>query len=65
VARRNVSALSLITHSFEVIKNNKAQHLAVPQYEGLSSKDILRFIQEHMVMEKYLPETREITKLPK
>ena len=42
-----------------------AKHLSVPQYEGLGIADILTWCGDHPKVLDYLPDEREIRKIPK
>ena len=37
----------------------------IPQYEGLSLDDIMKYLKHHQDVFRYLPDTKEIPKLPK
>ena len=47
------------------LKNENAKHLPVPQYEGLGTADILDWCGDHPIVLEYLPDEREIRKIPK
>ena len=55
----------LISGEKKHIKADNIKHLAVPQYESLSVKQIKKFIAEHPEGLLYLPEEQEWEKLPK
>ena len=39
--------------------------ISIPQYEGLAIKDIANFVRPHGEVALYLPDNKEIPKLPK
>ena len=47
------------------IKGDAVQWIAIPQYESLTIDKIAAFVAPHGVVADYLPETKEISKLPK
>ena len=61
----SVSFTHAIDKSLLDVKNENAKHLPVPQYEGLTTADIYIFCGDHGVVCDYLPDEREIKKLPK
>ena len=55
----------LISGARKKIRADQVKHLAVPQYETLSVKQIKTFIAEHDECLQFLPEEQEWDKLPK
>ena len=47
------------------LKKEKLDPIDIPQYEGLSIKDMLTFFQRYPKLRPYLPEDKEVWKLPK
>ncbi len=47
------------------INGKEVAWIAVPQYEGLTIKEIAAFVAPHNVVGNYLPDQKEIPKLPK
>ena len=47
------------------IKGKDVHWIAIPQYESLTIQKITDFVAPHGVVADYLPETKEINKLPK
>ena len=41
------------------------KHIYVPKYESLTVKEILKKASEHQDFEKYLPQEKEISLLPR
>ena len=50
---------------FIVIKCKKLKYVFVPQYEGLGIRDIAAFISDHPESHIYLPDEKELRRLPK
>ena len=50
---------------FEVIKAESAKHLHVPCYLGLTIKTILEFGMQVEQVKHYMPDDRDIPKLPR
>ena len=53
--------------SFEPdIKGREVRHIQIPQYDGLSIKDISNFLDDgHQYVFQYMPDQQEIHKVPK
>ena len=47
------------------MKNDAVHHLPIPQYEGLTVRDMLAFLRNYPALGNYFPEERDIEKLPK
>ena len=56
---------SIVSGSKLLIDNNRVRHLSLPQYEGLSIKDILQQALDSGKCHDYLPEPDEFGKLPR
>ena len=41
------------------------RHVTIPQYEGLTLNDIADFVTKHANVQPYLPDGKEIQKVPK
>ena len=47
------------------ILGKEVRYISIPQYEGLAIKDIANFVRPHGEVALYLPDEKEIPKLPK
>ena len=47
------------------IKSDKARHLSVPHFEGLTVKEFLEYANQHPGLHLYFPPEKEIDKLPR
>ena len=41
------------------------RHITIPAYEGLALKDIAMFSNQHTQVNDYLPDSKEVMKMPK
>lgn len=55
----------LISGKKKRILGKNLRHISIPQYEGLSIKDIAGFTNEYGSVAAYLPDGKEIHKTPK
>ena len=47
------------------IKADHVKHIAIPQYEGLTINDMMEYVTQKPVVERYLPVAKEVVKLPR
>ena len=47
------------------ILGKDVRHISIPSYEGLSIKDIAKFVAPYNTIDHYLPDKKEYLKLPK
>jgi len=47
------------------LKSASIRHIQIPQYETLTLKEMLGFLQQHRQVLQYLPIAKEVVKLPK
>ena len=55
----------MFTNISLVLKSEKAKHLHVPMYKTLTIETILEYGGNSKMLELYLPEERDIVKLPR
>ena len=55
----------LISGTKKPIYGNQVRHVTIPQYEGLTLNDIADFVTKHANVQPYLPDGKEIQKVPK
>ena len=55
----------LISGTKKFVKSDKVKHMAVPQYESLSVKEIIKYVSVNPISKYYLPVQQEYEKLPK
>ena len=47
------------------ILGKEVRHIAIPQYEELTISKISDFVEPHHIIHLYLPDPKEIPKIPK
>ena len=56
---------ALISNEKKPIFGHEVRHVTIPQYDGLALSDIARFVTQHADVQPYLPDGKEINKVPK
>ena len=56
---------ALINGSKRRILGHEVRHISIPQYEGLNVLDMAGFVKKHNAVNGYLPDGKEVLKMPK